>query len=320
MKIWILCSQWVTRNFTLLALIASALAYLYPPILTWVMPHIPLLLGIVMFGMGLTLSLDDFKILGEHPKAVLIGVVSQFIIMPCVAYILAKALHLPADIAIGVILVGACPGGTASNVVTYLARGDVALSVAVTSITTLLAPLATPAIFYVLAQEWLEISAWAMLVSIVQVVLLPIALGVLLHRYFAPQVAKIEPILPLISVLAIVILIGGIVGNSKARISEVGWLVFGVVILHNGLGLLLGFLTARWLGLPFKVQKTLAIEVGMQNSGLAANLATKVLMNPAAAVPAAIFSLWHNLSGSILANYWRNQEEKSQKNTAQHDA
>lgn len=308
--------QWVSRHFTLLALSVAVLAYLYPPILTWVVPHIPLLLGVVMFGMGLTLSFRDFKILSEHPRAVVIGVVAQFVIMPSVAYLLAKALSLPPDIAIGVILVGCCPGGTASNVVTYLARGNVALSVALTSITTLLAPIATPAIFYLLAHSWLEISAWAMFVSIVQVVLLPIALGVLVHRYFAAGVAKVEPLLPVVSVVAIVLLVGGIVGNSQARIAETGWLVFVVVVLHNALGLLLGFLTARVLGLPFDIQKTISIEVGMQNSGLAANLATKVLANPAAAVPAAIFSLWHNLSGSMLANYWRSRSEQSSKQSA----
>lgn len=309
-------SQWLTRHFTVLALLLSVLAYVYPPLFKWLVPHIPLLLGVVMFGMGMTLSPSDFKILGEQPKAVLIGVVAQFVIMPSMAYLLAKALSLPPDIAIGVILVGACPGGTASNVVTYLARGNVALSVAVTSITTLLAPIATPAIFYLLAQSWLEISAWAMVVNIVQVVLLPIALGVLVHRFFAAQVAKIEPVLPMVSVLSIVVIIGAIVANSQARIAETGWLVFLVVVLHNGLGLLLGFLSARWLGLPFDVQKTLAIEVGMQNSGLAANLAVKVLANPAAAVPAAIFSLWHNLSGSMLANYWRSRSEQSSKQSA----
>lgn len=296
-------SRFVGQTFALWAGLFAGIAFAAPETFKWVLPHIPLLLGIVMFGMGLTLSPADFKILGRHPKAVLAGVVAQFVIMPLTAYALAVGFNLPPEIAVGVILVGACPGGTASNVMTYLARGNVALSVAVTSISTLLAPVLTPAIFYLLANQWLDISATAMFGSIAKMVLLPIVLGVAAHLLFRKQTEAAVGVLPLVSVVAIVLIIGAVVGASKPKILESGLLILGVVILHNGIGYLLGFLAAKLCKLPFDAQKTLAIEVGMQNSGLGAALAS-AYFTPLAAVPSAIFSVWHNISGSLLASYW----------------
>ncbi|WP_373745963.1 bile acid:sodium symporter family protein [Neisseria dentiae] len=296
-------SRFVGQTFALWAGLFAGIAFAAPETFKWVLPHIPLLLGIVMFGMGLTLSPADFKILGRHPKAVLVGVAAQFVIMPLTAYALAVGFNLPPEIAVGVILVGACPGGTASNVMTYLARGNVALSVAVTSITTLLAPVLTPAIFYLLANQWLDISAGAMFGSIAKMVLLPIVLGVAAHLLFRKQTEAAVGVLPLVSVVAIVLIIGAVVGASKPKILESGLLILGVVILHNGIGYLLGFLAAKLCKLPFDAQKTLAIEVGMQNSGLGAALAS-AYFTPLAAVPSAIFSVWHNISGSLLASYW----------------
>ncbi len=296
-------SRFVGQTFALWAGLFAGIAFAAPETFKWVLPHIPLLLGIVMFGMGLTLSPPDFKILGRHPKAVLAGVVAQFVIMPLTAYALAVGFNLPPEIAVGVILVGACPGGTASNVMTYLARGNVALSVAVTSITTLLAPVLTPAIFYLLANQWLDISAGAMFGSIAKMVLLPIVLGVAAHLLFRKQTEAAVGVLPLVSVVASVLIIGAVVGASKPKILESGLLILGVVILHNGIGYLLGFLAAKLCKLPFDAQKTLAIEVGMQNSGLGAALAS-AYFTPLAAVPSAIFSVWHNISGSLLASYW----------------
>ncbi len=296
-------SRFVGQTFALWAGLFAGIAFAAPETFKWVLPHIPLLLGIVMFGMGLTLSPADFKILGRHPKAVLVGVAAQFVIMPLTAYALAVGFNLPPEIAVGVILVGACPGGTASNVMTYLARGNVALSVAVTSISTLLAPVLTPAIFYLLANQWLDISATAMFGSIAKMVLLPIVLGVAAHLLFRKQTEAAVGVLPLVSVVAIVLIIGAVVGASKPKILESGLLILGVVILHNGIGYLLGFLAAKLCKLPFDAQKTLAIEVGMQNSGLGAALAS-AYFTPLAAVPSAIFSVWHNISGSLLASYW----------------
>lgn len=305
-------SRLIGQTFALWAALFAAIAFVAPDTFKWVLPYIPVLLGIIMFGMGLTLAPADFKILGEHPKAVLIGVIAQFLIMPLTAYALAVGFNLPPEIAVGVILVGSCPGGTASNVITYLARGNVALSVAVTSISTLLAPILTPAVFYLLANQWLDISATAMFVSILKIVLLPIVLGVIAHTLFKKQTEAAVGILPLISVIAIVLIIGSVVGASKPKILESGMLILGVVILHNAIGYLLGFVTAKLFKLPFDVQKTLSIEVGMQNSGLGAALAA-AYFTPLAAVPSAIFSVWHNISGSLLASYWVSKADKEKK-------
>ena len=311
-------SRFIGNTFALWAALFAMAGFLAPSLFTsFIAPYIPWLLGIIMFGMGLTLAPSDFKILGQHPKAVLIGVVAQFVIMPTTAYLLSLALNLPPEVAIGVVLVGACPGGTASNVMTFLARGNVALSVAVTSISTLLAPLLTPAVFFLFANQWIDVSATTMLVSILQMVLLPIVLGVVAHTLFRKQTAAAIDVLPLISVLAIVLIIGAVVAGSRAQIIETGLLIFGVVVLHNAIGYALGFLATKLFGLPYDAQKTLAIEVGMQNSGLGAALAkAHFAMMPLVAVPSAIFSVWHNISGSLLASYWATKAEK-QAQTAQ---
>lgn len=311
-------SDFVGKTFAIWATLFAALGLLSPESFKWVLPNVPYLLGVIMFGMGLTLTPSDLKIVATHPKAVLVGVLAQFLIMPITAFLLAKGFSLPPEIAVGVILVGCCPGGTASNVITFLARGNVPLSVGVTSITTLLAPIFTPAIFYVLAHQWLQFDPSKMLLSILQIVLLPIVLGVLAHKFFKKQTEAAAELLPLVSVVAIILIIAAIIGASKAKILESGLLIFGVVILHNSLGYLLGFFAARWCKLPFDAQKTLAIEVGMQNSGLGATLAAAhFAAAPVVAVPSALFSVWHNISGSILASYWAAQAEKADKQAQQ---
>ena len=302
-------SRFVGKTFAVWVLLFAAAAFFAPEAFKWVLPLIPWLLGLIMFGMGITLSPADFNILARHPKAVLAGVAAQFIIMPLVAYALATLLQLPAEIAVGVILVGCCPGGTASNVMTYLARGNVALSVAVTAVSTLLAPVLTPTVFYLLANQWLEISAAAMFWSILKMVLLPVVLGVAAHTLFKKQTEKAAAVLPLVSVAAIVLIVGAVVAASKAQIAQSGLLILGVVILHNGIGYLLGFLAAKICRLPYDAQKTLSIEVGMQNSGLGAALAS-AYFSPLSAVPSAIFSVWHNISGSLLASWWAGKSKK----------
>lgn len=310
MQALIRLSSFIGKTFALWAALLAVSGYFMPDVFKALLPAIPWLLGIVMFGMGLTLAPADFKILGRHPKAVLAGVAAQFVIMPLTAYALALVFRLPPEIAVGVILVGSCPGGTASNVITYLARGNVALSVAVTSVSTLLAPVLTPAVFYLLAHQWLDISAGKMFVSILQMVLLPIVLGVAAHRFFRKQTEAAAGILPLVSVLSIILIIGAVVAASKPKLADSGLLIFGVVVLHNGIGYLLGFLAAKLCKLPYDAQKTLAIEVGMQNSGLGATLAA-LYFGPLAAVPSAIFSVWHNISGSLLASYWANRADRT---------
>lgn len=298
-------SLFVGKTFALWAAVFACLGFFAPNAFLWVGPVIIYLLGIIMFGMGLTLQPSDFKILATHPKAVIIGIVAQFAIMPSIAFLLAKLFALPAEIAAGLILVGSCPGGTSSNVMTYLARGNIALSVGMTSVTTLLAPLLTPAVFWLFAKQWLDINAASMLISIIKMVLLPIFLGILAHKFFRKQTEAATQILPLVSVISIALIIAGVVAVSRQNILQNGILMLVVVILHNGLGYLLGFFVAKFAKLPYDAQKTVAIEVGMQNSGLGVALAkAHFVLYPVVAVPSAIFSVWHNISGALLATYW----------------
>ena len=304
MQALIRLSQFVGKTFAAWVLLFAVLAFFAPAQFRWIAAWIVPLLGIIMFGMGLTLSKEDFREVFRRPVDVLIGVLGQFIIMPGLAWLLCQALRLPPEIAIGVILVGCCPGGTASNVMTYLGRGDVALSVAITSVTTLLAPVVTPALIYLLASQWLEVSATAMFWSIVQVVVLPIGLGVIAQSLLRDKVKVAVGVLPLVSVVAIVAIVAAVVAANQPKIATSGALIFAVVVLHNGLGLLLGYWLGKLTGRSIAKRKTLAIEVGMQNSGLGAALAA-AHFSPLAAVPSAIFSVWHNISGGLVATWFQ---------------
>lgn len=300
------------NTFAIWVLVAAGLAIWLPEYFTWIGSYITILLGIVMFGMGMTLKLDDFKLILQHPKGVIIGIVSQFVVMPLLAFTLAKIFNLPPEIAVGVILVGCCPGGTSSNVMTFLAKGNTALSVTITSCTTLLAPFVTPALIYLLASEWLPVSFMAMFMSVIKVVLIPIVLGILAQFLFRPIVEKSIDILPSVSVIAIVMIVAAVVSGSRDKILETGLIIFAIVILHNGLGYLIGFLVAKLFKLQYDDQKAISIEVGMQNSGLGAQLAM-AHFDPVSAVPSAIFSFWHNISGPILATYWGSRVNKKVK-------
>ncbi len=304
-------TQFIQKTFALWVILFAAIALLAPDLFIWLKAYIPWLLGIIMLGMGMTMTVDDFKGVLQSPKAVFIGVVAQFVVMPGLAYLLCKMMNLPSEIAIGVILVGCCPGGTASNVITYMAKGNTALSVACTSVSTLLAPLLTPAIFYLLASQWIEINASSMFISILQVVLFPIILGLIIRAVLKSKVESYIQVMPLISVIAIVAIVAAIIGGSKAQILESGLLILGVVALHNGLGYLVGFWASRLFKLPYADCKAVAVEVGMQNSGLGVALAAvHFAASPLTAVPSAIFSLWHNISGPALATYWASKANK----------
>ncbi|QIT16288.1 bile acid:sodium symporter family protein [Acinetobacter pittii] len=304
-------TQFIQKTFALWVIVFAALALWQPELFVWLKAYIPWILGIIMLGMGMTMTVDDFKGVLQSPKAVLIGVVAQFVVMPGLAYVLCKLFNLPPEIAVGVILVGCCPGGTASNVITYMAKGNVALSVACTSVSTLLAPVLTPAIFYLLASQWLKIDAASVFISISQVVLLPIVIGLILRTWLKRQVESYIQVMPLVSVIAIVAIVAAIIGGSKAAILQSGLLILAVVILHNGLGYLLGFTAARFFKLPYADSKAIAIEVGMQNSGLGVALAAvHFAASPITAVPSAIFSLWHNISGPALATYWASKHKQ----------
>ena len=302
----------IVDYMAVLVVLAGIVGAVYPPSLSWVGGYMSWLLGLVMFGMGMTLSVADFRRVLERPKYVAIGVFAQFLIMPLVALLLVKIFRLPPELAIGVILLGTCPGGTASNVISYLARGDVALSVSMTMTTTLLAPVVTPALTFLLAGAYIEVSFTSMMLSIAEMVLAPVVLGVVVHHYFEGVTQRLAPVLPVFSVVCIVLLVGGVVALSASKLLAVGPLMAVLVVLHNGFGLALGYGLARLLGMESKGARTVSIEVGMQNSGLAASLAV-LYFSPAAAIPGAIFSVWHNVSGSLLANFWVRHDEKQER-------
>ncbi|UYQ79258.1 bile acid:sodium symporter family protein [Glutamicibacter sp. JL.03c] len=269
----------------------------------WINP----LLMVIMFCMGLTLTLPDFALVVKNPLPVLGGVVAQFVVMPIMGWLVAKLLHLDPALAAGLILVGCAPGGTASNVVSYLARGNVALSVAMTSVSTLIAPALTPLLALWLAGQYMPVDAGSMAVSVVQIVLIPVILGLVLRMLLNRLVLKVTGVLPWISVIAITFVVTIIVAGSAQAILTAGLLVLAAVILHNGLGLLLGYGVGVLMRVPEDARRTMAIEVGMQNSGLAGGLA-KQYFTPEAALPAAVFSVWHNLSGALVAAYWRRKK------------
>ncbi|GAB3063841.1 bile acid:sodium symporter family protein [Sediminivirga luteola] len=265
------------------------------------------LLGIIMFTMGLTLQPVDFALVVKRPLPVILVVIAQYVIMPLAAVLVCWILQLPGEIAAGVILLGCAPGGTASNVVAYLARGDVALSVAMTSVSTILAPLATPLLTLWLAGQYLPVDAAGMAMSIVQIVLLPVIGGLVVRLLLPKLVKQALPVLPWLSVLTISAVVAFVVSGSADRVIEAGLLVFAAVVLHNGLGLVLGYGVGIALKQPLSIRRTMAVEIGMQNSGLAAGLAA-TYMNPLAALPGAVFSLWQNMSGALFAAWCRRRD------------
>lgn len=305
-------STFIGNTFAVWVIIFAVLAFAVPDGFSWIAPYINLLLGIIMFGMGLTLKLGDFKQVLIAPKEVITLAVAQYTIMPLIAVGLVYVFQLPPEIAIGVILVGCSPGGTSSNVMTFLAKGNMALSVTATSVTTLLAPIVTPALTLLLASAWLPVSFSAMFFSIIQIVLVPIALGIIVQYLLGTKVDKAVGILPLISVIGIIGVLTAVVANNVENIIASGLLIFGVVILHNLLGYLVGFLLGKVLRFDLRDTKTLSIEVGMQNSGLAATLAA-THFSPIAAVPGALFSVWHNISGSLVANWLSKLDNRKNK-------
>lgn len=287
-------------------LATAALALVFPEPLQGIRPTvINPMLGIVMLGMGMTLRLQDLRILASRPRLILAGMLAQYTAMPLLAWLLCRAFNLDEALAIGVILVGCCPGGTASNVVTYLARGDVALSIGTTAASTLLAPLATPLLVWMLAGKAVNVNVPAMLLSILCVVILPIATGLILKRLFPKATEKATACLPTLSTLAIAAIVAIVVAANAQKLATCGAQIAMAVILHNTGGYLLGYLAARTIRCNRAQSKALSIEVGMQNSGLATSLATlHFAAYPLATVPGAVFSVWHNISGALLARFY----------------
>ena len=298
-------SDFFGKWMALIVIAVAALALFAPQTCLWIKTSwINWLLGIVMFGMGLTLKMSDFKVVFSRPKDIIIGFIAQFTLMPLIAFLLTKAFHLPTEIAVGVILVGTCPGGTSSNVMTYLSKGDVPLSVGMTAVSTLFAPLMTPLLTLLYAGQRVDVNAVAMFLSIVKVVLVPIALGLVCNYFFGKVTREIVRILPLISTIAIIMIIASVVSANSARLKTVGAVVVVVVVLHNLLGYATGYGVGKLLRLSTTKCRALSIEVGMQNSGLATSLAaTHFAQYPLATIPGAVFSVWHNISGAVYANF-----------------
>lgn len=300
-----LCN-YISKYMGAIVVLVAAVALFWPSSFLWVDTWaINPMLGVIMFGMGLTLSPQDFRIVFSRPKDIIIGCLAQFTIMPLLALGLSWAFALPKELALGVILVGCCPGGTASNVITYLAKGDLALSVGMTATSTLLAPLITPLLVWLLAGTMVEVDTIGMLLSIVYVVIAPIAVGFVFQRYLPKFTKSIVPYLPAFSSVVIAFVVGIVVSHNADRLLVGGMIVVLVVMLHNLCGLSLGYIIGRLLGLADAKRRAISIEVGMQNSGLASSLATlHFAAYPLATIPGAIFSVWHNISGALVARIY----------------
>lgn len=295
-------AHWMGALVLLVAVITLLVPQPFLVIDTWLINPF---LGVIMFGMGLTLNPNDFRIVFSRPKDVIIGCLAQFTIMPLVAWLLTRVFALPPDLALGVILVGCCPGGTASNVITYLAKGDLALSVGMTATSTVLAPLLTPLLTWLMAGTLVEVDTVGMLLSILYVVIFPIVAGFLIQHYLPEFTKRSVAYLPAFSSIMIAFVVSIVVSHNAAKLLTGGLLVIIVVVLHNISGLSLGYLIGRLLGLAHPKRAAISIEVGMQNSGLASSLAiTHFSMYPMAAIPGAIFSVWHNISGAFVAKLY----------------
>ena len=299
--------HYISEYMGVLVLVSAVLALIFPQLLQQIRPTvINYLLGLVMFGMGLTLNLKDFKIVFSRPKDVIIGCLAQFTVMPLLAWLLTRLFPLDEALALGVVLVGCCPGGTASNVITYLAKGDLALSVGMTGVSTLLAPFLTPLLTWALAGKSINVDMVSMFLSILWVVILPIVVGLIVKGMWPQFTDKATDYLPAFSSVAIAFIVAIVISATADRLLAGGLLIVVVVMLHNICGFGIGYLTGRLLGLQEAKKRAISIEVGMQNSGLASSLATiHFAAYPLAAIPGAIFSVWHNISGAAIAYLYR---------------
>jgi len=299
-----------THLFPLWAILLAVLAFYIPQPFTQMKPGIVPLLAVIMLGMGMTLSIEDFRRVGQMPGLILLGMVLQFSVMPLAAYLISVGLHLPLALLTGMVLVGASSGGTASNVICYLAKGDVALSITLTLSSTMLAVIAMPALTWLCIGERIPVPVGGMVLTVLKIVIAPVGIGVLLNQVAGTKLGRIKTFFPVVSVAAIVLIIAIIVAVNQQRISELSTVIMTAVILHNLIGLLSGYWIANLLGYDRRICRTLAIEIGMQNSGLSVALALKYFSS-LAALPGAIFSIWHNITGSVLASVWSRKNQSS---------
>lgn len=313
-------SQILSNNTSIFIICIAIITFFAPGLFLWVKGDIQaLILGIIMLSMGMTLSIDDFKILISRPFDIVIGALAQYSIMPLIAFTLTRVFHLDPAIGVGLILVGCCPGGVSSNIMSFLCRGDVAFSVGMTTVTTLLAPIVTPILVLNLAGEAIDVDAWGMFKSILLVTLMPVTIGFFLNYFFGKKAtfADIRLVMPGVSVIGLACIVGGVVATNGSTFFTSGIVIFIAIFCHNALGYVLGFTIGKLLKMGKAKNRTIAIEVGMQNAGLATNLATKHFPTlPEAALVSAVSCVWHSISGTILANIfvkWDNYMQKREQ-------
>ncbi len=294
-----------TNAFPVWVVLGGVLALVEPRWFTWFAPYIVPGLAVIMLGMGVTLGVEDFRRVAKTPRPVALGFVAQYSIMPLMGWSVARLMNLDTPFAVGLILVSCCPGGTASNVVTFIARANVALSVAMTACSTFTAVFMTPLLTTWLVGTRVEVDAIGLFWSTFQVVILPVAAGVAINRFFPRAVRWVTPGAPLVSVLTIALICACIIGQSAEAVrASAGVLLVSVCLVHAG-GFALGYVVSRVIGFEQIVARTVSIEVGMQNSGLGVVLARGNFADPLTAVPCAISSVFHSVIGSMLAGYWR---------------
>lgn len=301
--------------FPVFILAGTLAAFLAPAVFIPLTDHINLFLMVIMFTMGLTLTIPDFKVIAARPTPVIVGVIAQFVIMPLLAIGVAKLLGLNPALAVGLLMLGSVPGGTASNVIAYLAKGDVAVSVAMTSVSTLVSPILTPALMLLLADTRTEVDGAGMALTLVQTVLLPVVGGLLIRTVLNRWVDKVAPVLPWLSILGIGGVVFPAVANNAERLAQVGLIVFAAVLLHNLCGYLLGYLTGRLFRLPEPVNRTMAIEIGTQSAGLASGMAGR-FFSPEAALPGAVAAVLHNITGAVYAALVRRRPLPGERDAA----
>lgn len=303
-------SGFVGKNLTYIVFLVVIWAYFMQNAFLWAVPHTVLLLGVIMFGMGMTLHAKDFKLIVQRPKEVMIGCIAHYTIMPLLAYALVIAFEMPPELAVGMVLLGSCPSGTASNVMGFLAKADVPLSVSITTCSTLLAPIMMPFIVWALAGQWVEVSFMAMAMTVMKVILIPLVLGLIVHRMMGEKhVASLSKVLVLISAFGVLVIVGGVIAINGPKILELGAFIVIMVLLHNLGGFLIGYFVTGKLGLGKKQQHSVTLEVGMQNDALAISLVS-VFFAPAVAIPAAVGAAIHQITGSILAGIFARHMDK----------
>ena len=295
--------------FPILAILACVPALVWPEALTDLKVAIIPMLGLIMFCMGLTQTRDDFLRVLRSPKAIGLGLFLQYSVMPLLAFLISLLLNLEADLAVGLIIVGCCAGGTASNVMTFLAKGNVALSITLTLASTVIGVFVTPLLIQFYAGHIVEIAILPMLLTICKIVLIPVIAGTLIRFWFSDWVKKVDHLLPHVATLLIVVIIAIVMALNASKFSQLSTSLLLAIALHNGLGLIIGYVAASLSGFSQKDVKAIAIEVGMQNSGLSVALAIKYF-TPLTALPGALFSIWHNISGSLLAAFWNRNSIK----------